>query len=160
MLSYSLGRSCKTIRARSKIQPLHGTSTMLRIQFSSIKCRWAQEIQVITKSSCFFWRKACNLSLSVSLSLISLLSLFESQLLSSQALQRSTPFPSRQTFWFSSFFVGVWFWESRLWVSLKGILKSKVAKWMARFLLWMRSFMSPAIYRKWTSFLLKDKCVN
>lgn len=160
MLSYSLVRSCKTIRARFKIQPLHGTSTLLRIQFSWIKCRWAQEIQVMTKSSCFFWRKAHNLSLSVSLSLISLLCLFESQLLSSQALQRSSPVPSRQTFCFSSFFVGVWFWESRLWVSLKGILKSKVAKCMAGFLLQMRSFMFPATYIKWISFLLRDECVN
>lgn len=61
----ALEGAVKLSAAIFRIQPLHGTSTMLRIQFSWIKCRWAQEIQVMTKSSCFFWRKAHNLSLSV-----------------------------------------------------------------------------------------------
>lgn len=103
----ALHRSCKLSTEWFKIQPLHSISTMSRIWFSWMKCKWALKIQVASKSSCSSQRKtystqsvlAC-LMYDLSLSVTSVLYVFESQLLNSQAVQRC-PIPSRQSLSFS-----------------------------------------------------------
>lgn len=102
----ALDGSCKLSAARFKIQALHGISTMSRIWFSWIECKWALKIQVTSKSSCSSWRKmnsiqsvlVCNIY-ELSLSVTSVLYAFGSQLLSSQVVQR-TPIPSGHTLCF------------------------------------------------------------